>query len=122
MNFFTVIPLLLFPVLVYNVIAWAGTEFATAEAVRAMMDVEFKRVTMASGADWVITRGAVMLTISLLLLFFEMLKSARTDHSAVMNHAPLERREFYRHYYDRSASFYGTWQSSWMTSGPCTYR
>ena len=86
-NFFTVIPLLLFPVLVYNVIAWAGTEFATAEAVRAMMDVEFKRVTMASGADWVITRGAVMLTISLLLLFFEMLKSARTDHSAVMNHA-----------------------------------
>jgi len=86
-KFFTVIPLLLVPVLIYNVIAWAGTEFATAESVRAMMDTEFKRITMASGADWVITRGAVLLTISLILLFFEMLKSARTDRAAVMNHA-----------------------------------
>lgn len=87
MRFLTVIPLLLYPVLVYNVIAWAGTEFSTAEAVRRMMDMEFKRVPMASGADWVITRGAILLTISLILLFFEMLKSARSDRYAVMNHA-----------------------------------
>lgn len=87
MRFLTVIPLLLLPVLVYNVIAWAGSEFATAEAVREMMDTEFYSITMASGADWVITRGGVLLTISLILLFFEMLKSARSDRYAVMNHA-----------------------------------
>ena len=87
MRFLTAIPLLLIPVLIYNVIAWAGTEFSNAEAVRLMMDMEFKRIPMASGTDWVITRGAVLLTMSLLLLFFEMLKSARTDRYAVMNHA-----------------------------------
>lgn len=87
MKFFTVIPLLLFPVLVYNVIAWAGVEFASAEDVRKMMDMELHTITMASGANWVITKGAVLLTISLVLLFFEMLKSARSDRAAVMNHA-----------------------------------
>ncbi len=87
MKILTVIPLLLIPVLIYNVIAWAGTEFSTAEAVRIMMDMELYSIKMASGANWVITKGAVLLTISLVLLFFEMLKSARTDRAAVMNHA-----------------------------------
>ncbi len=87
MRFFTVIPLLLIPVLIYNVIAWAGQEFSDVEAVRASMNLEAFSVPMASGVEWVVTRGSVLLGISLILLFFEMLKSTGTGRAAVMNHA-----------------------------------
>ena len=87
MRFFTVIPLLLIPVLIYNVIAWAGQEFADVESVLASMDMTAFTVDMVSNVKWVVTRGAVLLGLSLVLLFFEMLKSTGTGRAAVMNHA-----------------------------------
>lgn len=87
MRFFTVIPLLIIPVLIYNVIAWAGQEFADVESVRASMDMTAFTVDMVSNVQWVVTRGSVLLGLSLVLLFFEMLKSTGTGRAAVMNHA-----------------------------------
>jgi hypothetical protein len=87
MGFFTVIPLLVLPIAIYNMIAWGGATFSTATAVRDRMDVEFMSIPMASGAQWIITPGHGLLTLSLVILFFELLKSTSIGRAAVMNHA-----------------------------------
>ena len=45
------------------------------------------RVPMASSAEWVVTFGDVMVLISLILLFIELLKSTSTGTAAIFNHA-----------------------------------
>ncbi|MGB0906437.1 MAG: hypothetical protein ACPGVT_03005 [Maricaulaceae bacterium] len=87
MRIFTVFPLLIIPVIVYNVIAWGGSTFASAIAVRERMDKDLLSVPMASGAEWIITPGATLVTLGLIMLFFELLKSVGTGRSAIMNHA-----------------------------------
>jgi len=87
MGIFAVIPLMIIPILVYNVIAWSGTAFTTAEAVLERMDVEFMSIPMASGAEWLITPGHGLIVLSLVMLFFELLKATDTGRAAVMNHA-----------------------------------
>jgi hypothetical protein len=87
MNIFTVVPLMIIPMSIYNVIAWGGSTFSTADAVRTRMDTEFMHVTMASGADWVITPGHGLIAMALIMLFFELLKSTGIGRAAVMNHA-----------------------------------
>lgn len=87
MGIFTIIPLMIIPILIYNVIAWSGAAFSTAEAVRERMDVVFMNVPMASEAIWVITPGHGLIALSLVMLFFELLKSTGIGRAAVMNHA-----------------------------------
>jgi hypothetical protein len=75
-------PLLVIPFAVYNIIEflmpgatpgelWASTAFT---------------VALASGASWSLTVGDVMVAISLLLLYVEMLKSTRLSSRAIMDH------------------------------------
>ncbi|MCF6220338.1 MAG: hypothetical protein L3J65_04420 [Robiginitomaculum sp.] len=87
MGFFTVIPLMIIPVVMYNVMAWAGATFASAEQVRLRLNEPFQSVHMASGADWVITPGHGLMALALVMLFFELLKSTGIGRAAVMNHA-----------------------------------
>ncbi len=87
MRIFTVFPLLIIPVAIYNVIALSGSEFATADAVRARMDEHFLSVQMASDAQWLITPGHALIGITIVLLFFELLKSTGFGRAAIMNHA-----------------------------------
>lgn len=87
MPLFTLLPLMLIPITIYNVIAWSGTAFSSADEVRARMDVEFMAVPMASGANWIITPGHGLIALSLVMLFFELLKSTGIGRAAVMNHA-----------------------------------
>ena len=87
MRLFTVFPLLIVPVAIYNIIAVTGHEFSTAEAVRERMNVEFLSVPMASEALWTITPGHALIALTVLLLFFELLKSTGFGRAAIMNHA-----------------------------------
>ncbi len=87
MGLFTVLPLMIIPIFIYNVIAWGGATFATADAVRDRMNETFQSVHMASGADWVITPGDGLIALSLVMLFFELLKATGIGRAAVMNHA-----------------------------------
>ena len=87
MGLFTVLPLLIIPIIIYNVIAWGGATFATADAVRDRMNEPFLSVHMASGAEWVITPGHALVALSLVMLFFELLKSTGIGRAAIMNHA-----------------------------------
>ena len=87
MRIFTVFPLLIIPVAIYNVIALSGSEFASADAVRDRMDEHFLSVQMASDAMWLITPGHALIGGTVILLFFELLKSTGFGRAAIINHA-----------------------------------
>ncbi len=87
MRVFTVFPLLIIPVLIYNIIAWGGAKFSSVDAVRLRMDQDAFFVPMASGTQWAITPGHALIAVSLLMLFFELLKSTGTGRAAIINHA-----------------------------------
>jgi len=87
MRFFLVFPLMVIPVALYNILAISGSTFASAEDVRARLDTDFQTVQMMSGSVWQITPGHMLIAFSLLMLFFELIKSTGTDKAAVMNHA-----------------------------------
>jgi hypothetical protein len=86
-QFFTIFPLMIIPVLVYNVLALGGQAFSTAEAIRTRLDTDFLSLPMASDTLWHITPGHALIGLSLLMLFFELLKSTGVGRAAVMNHA-----------------------------------
>jgi hypothetical protein len=44
-------------------------------------------VPMASGVQWVVQWGDILVLVSLVLLFVELLKSTSTGTSAIFNHA-----------------------------------
>jgi len=87
MRFFLVFPLMIIPVALYNILAISGSTFSTAENVRARLDTNFQSIDMMSGSVWEITPGHMLIALSLVMLFFELLKSTGTDRAAVMNHA-----------------------------------
>ncbi len=87
MRIFTVFPLMVIPVAIYNLIALSGSEFSTAEKVRERMDAEFLSIPMASGADWAVTPGHALIALTIGILFFELIKSTSIGRAAVMNHA-----------------------------------
>jgi len=87
MRFFLVFPLMVIPIALYNILAVSGSAFSTAVEIRARLDTDFQSIPMISGSIWEITPGHLLITLSLIMLFFEMIKSTGTDHAAVMNHA-----------------------------------
>lgn len=88
---FNVFPLILIPVLTYNIWAFGATaaENGDGAAVRRHLSASWngEGIPMASGAPWVITFGDVLILMSLLLLFIELLKSTSTGTAAIFNHA-----------------------------------
>jgi len=72
-------PLLLVPFAIYNIVAflmpgvtWTGT---------------VTTVHMVSGADWSMSAGDVLITLAMLLLFGEIMKSTRIGIRTVVDHA-----------------------------------
>lgn len=83
------IPLLLVPVVIYNILILFGGQDAgggVAVAGDVLTDPLFS-VTMASGARWAVDVGDLILCLSLILLFFELLKSTTSQRAAIVNHA-----------------------------------
>jgi hypothetical protein len=95
---FNVFPLILIPVLIYNLLAFGSTVAGTTgRDVRANLTNEWFSVPMASQepgvagvlqtVEWSVTSGDMLILISLVLLFVELLKSTSTGTSAIFNHA-----------------------------------
>ncbi|WP_135212524.1 hypothetical protein [Vitreimonas flagellata] len=86
---FNVFPLILIPVLTYNVWAFGATaaESGDGAGVRRHLNTPWLEIPMASGAEWVVTFGDVMVLLALILLFVELLKSTSTGTAAIFNHA-----------------------------------
>lgn len=87
MKIFTVFPLLIVPVIIYNFMAWSGAAFTSAQAVRDRLNEDFLFLPMTSGATWTITPGHALICVGLLTLFFELLKATGIGRAAIINHA-----------------------------------
>jgi hypothetical protein len=76
-TFLSAIPLLAFVVIAYVAFAWAGADFT------------LPRFTpkLPSGGVWQITLSDMLLTVALIVLFFEVVKSTRTGGNSVVDHA-----------------------------------
>jgi hypothetical protein len=71
-------PLLLVPFALYNMIVFLlpGTPWTQ----------EMAHIHMASGADWTLTPGDLLVAIAVVVLFFEMLKARRLSNRSIVDH------------------------------------
>ena len=82
------IPLLFIPVVIYAIIIGFGVlgSGGVAAAEMALGDPLFS-IPMVSGSAWNVGTGDLILFLSLILLFFELLKSTSSQKVAIVNHA-----------------------------------
>ena len=78
----TNVPLMVVPLIVYNLVLFGllGTN------VQAPWDDPIFVMSMISGATWVMTLGDLMITLGLILLFFEILKATRVGTNSIVDH------------------------------------
>jgi hypothetical protein len=82
------IPLLFIPVVIYAIFIGFGVlgSGGIAAAEQALGDPLFS-IPMVSGTAWNVGTGDLILFLSLILLFFELLKSTSSQKVAIVNHA-----------------------------------
>ena len=71
------IPLLIIPFAIYNVLVFLFDMKWTQDLAR---------IHMISGADWTFTPGELLIGVSIIILFFEMLKSTRLTTRTIIDH------------------------------------
>ena len=72
-------PLLLVPFAIYNIIAFLMPGVTWTGAIAT--------IHMMSGADWTMSAGDMLITLAILLLFGEVIKSTRIGIRTVVDHA-----------------------------------
>lgn len=82
------LPLLAIPVVLYNIVILFGAAGGggVAAADQTLREAMFS-IPMASGTSWNVGIGDLILFLSLILLFFELLKSTSSQKVAIVNHA-----------------------------------
>jgi hypothetical protein len=75
------IPFLVIPIIIYNVIGYFS---ANVEA--SMNSALLPPISLVSGGEWTFTLGDLLLLISLVLLFVEILKSTRIGVISLLDH------------------------------------
>jgi steroid 5-alpha reductase family enzyme len=78
---FSLIPLLIIPFALFNA-ALTGVLSSGADPFNATL----LSVAMISGGRFVLSFGDILLVLGLILLFFEVLKSTRTNNTSVIDH------------------------------------
>ena len=85
------LPLLVIPVVLYNIVVLSGLGDSGMAGGLAAADEALRQslfsIPMASGASWNIGIGDLIVFFSLILLFFELLKSTSSQKVAIVNHA-----------------------------------
>lgn len=82
------LPWLVVSVVVYNLIAFSTSWPADAgSATRNVFDQQLFTITMISNAKWSLTLGDVMILVTLVLLFVELVKATRTGGNSIVDHA-----------------------------------
>jgi hypothetical protein len=94
---FNVFPLILVPMLIYNLMAFgSGIGDNSAAQFRTELESVWFSIPMASREDvngvmevvqWNITTGDFLVFLAMVLLFVELIKSTSTGTSAIFNHA-----------------------------------
>jgi hypothetical protein len=79
-------PLLLLPVIVYNLIALGGGTLLHHD-IQDMLSYDHAiTITMFSGDKWKFSFGDFLVMVSLALLFVEVVKATRTTSNEIINH------------------------------------
>jgi hypothetical protein len=86
-HMFAALPLLALPVLVYNLVAITLSGGFKAASAQAHLTSQLFTVRMASGALWPVSLGDLLLAVSLVVLFIELLKSTTSRNVAIINHS-----------------------------------
>lgn len=85
----TLFPLLVLPVLVYNLVAifgGGGTD-PSSPPILSSLDSAIFRMPMLAGVKWHVSVGDSLLFFGLIMLFVEIVKATSTRSSAIVNHA-----------------------------------
>ena len=72
------IPLLIVPLAIYNIVAFLMPGVSWTEPLT--------HVHMMSGVDWTMSAGDMLMTLAILLLFLEILKSTRIGMRTIVDH------------------------------------
>ncbi|MEE2566347.1 hypothetical protein [Hyphobacterium marinum] len=75
---FNIFPKMVIPIIIYAIIAFIGG----ADTMRATLF----EVPMVSNVNWALTTGDLLLVLGLVFLFIEMVKSAGSGTSTIVNH------------------------------------
>ncbi|MCI4646129.1 MAG: hypothetical protein MRY64_15210 [Hyphomonadaceae bacterium] len=93
---YSVFPLLVIPVAIYNFMAFfaGGADPAAVDGITAnvaplagQLNASAMKLNMISGVEWQLTNGDLLVLIALALLFIEILKSTSTGTATIINHA-----------------------------------
>lgn len=76
-----VIPLLVLAFIAYNLVVLFGSD--TADAV---LRNPLFQIPMLRGAQWVFSKGDLIILLTMILLFFELIKSTYTTSSSLIDH------------------------------------
>jgi len=74
-------PLLLIPLVIYNLYS-----FGFISTAGNVWGSEALRINLPSGAEFVLSRGGLLVSFGLMLLFFEILKATRTAQATILDH------------------------------------
>lgn len=74
----TPIPLLIIPLAIFNIIAFVTPSLEWGQPITT--------VSMLSGAQWTVSVDEIFIAISLVFLFFEIVKSTRVTSRSIIDH------------------------------------
>lgn len=95
---FGIFPLLVIPVVLYNLMAMAfGGPIQAVDASGQLLQAQaapmanllnerFLGLPMISGVEWVLTKGDAIVLLAVIFLFLEILKSTSTGTATIVNH------------------------------------
>ena len=84
---FAAFPLLALPVLIYNLLALSLVGGLASIDAQARLTAPLFSIPMASRAAWPVSLGDLLLAVSLVVLFVELLKSTNSRRVAIINHS-----------------------------------
>lgn len=84
---FNAFPLLVLPVLLYNLVVLTLKGGWNTMDAPAQMTVTQFTIRMTSGGAWPVSLGDMLLAAALIVLFVELLKSTNSRNIAIINHA-----------------------------------
>ncbi|MBA4227998.1 MAG: hypothetical protein C0456_15350 [Hyphomonas sp.] len=94
---FGIFPLLVIPVVLYNLLAAFGGSVQVVDAsgqivqtqaapLASLLSERFLGLPMISGVEWELTNGDAIVLLAVIFLFLEILKSTSTGTATIVNH------------------------------------
>jgi hypothetical protein len=84
---FSAFPLLAIPAVIYNFIAISLMATGGSGATNALTKTLFSVPMPRSSAHWSVSGGDLLVFLSLIMLFFELLKATNNNKIAIVNHS-----------------------------------